>query len=253
MTVLMVQREQLRQAFSRRLAQACAQANLDEFGRGMAIARALGVSSKAVSKWLNAESVPRQDKMYELAAFLGVDVLWLQHGNEGAFSDEGREVMQSFSANDVTPFYVPQPESGFRVDVLDIEASAGPGCITSSDVTETINHIVYDSQEALELFGHRPASSIKVITVTGDSMSGTIELGDYIFVDIAKDYFDGDGIYVFLYKGQLLVKRLQMTHDSLLVRSDNPKYADWNIHEENEQHLKIIGRVMYSHSIRRHA
>ena len=49
----------------------------------MAIARNLGVSSKAVSKWLNAESMPRQDKMNELAAFLRVDVLWLQHGREG--------------------------------------------------------------------------------------------------------------------------------------------------------------------------
>lgn len=249
----MVQRDQLRQAFSQRLARACAQANLDEFGRGMAIARALGVSSKAVSKWLNAESVPRQDKMYELAAFLGADVLWLQHGNEGTFADESRESVSTYPASETASFYVARPEPGFRIDVLDIEASAGPGCIISSDVTETINHIVYDNQEALELFGHRPASTIKVITVTGDSMSGTIELGDYIFVDIAKDYFDGDGIYVFLYKGQLLVKRLQMTHDSLLVRSDNPKYAEWSIGEENEQHLNIIGRVMYSHSIRRHA
>lgn len=248
----MVQREQLREAFSRRLAQACSEANLDEFGRGMAIARALGVSSKAVSKWLNAESIPRQDKMYELATFLHADVLWLQHGSEGAYSPEARDL--AVHAEDAVVYEFRQPEEqGFRIDVLDIEASAGPGRLISSEVTETINHIVYDSQEALELFGHRPASTIKVITVTGDSMSGTIELGDYIFVDIAKDYFDGDGIYVFLYKGQLLVKRLQMTHDSLLVRSDNPKYADWRISEENEQHLKNIGRVMYSHAIRRHA
>lgn len=249
----MVHREQLREAFSRRLAQACTEANLDEFGRGMAIARALGVSSKAVSKWLNAESVPRQDKMYELATFLNADVLWLQHGSEGSFADDRRETQPAHASGANAPFYTFQPEPGFRIDVLDIEASAGPGRLVSSDVTETINHIVYDSQEALELFGHRPASSIKVITVTGDSMSGTIELGDYIFVDIARDYFHGDGIYVFLYKGQLLVKRLQMTHDCLLVRSDNAKYADWKICEDNEQHLKIIGRVMYSHSIRRHA
>lgn len=249
----MVHREQLREAFSRRLAQACTEANLDEFGRGMAIARALGVSSKAVSKWLNAESIPRQDKMYELATFLNADVLWLQHGSDGRFTEERRDNVHSLAVNDNAPFYTPHSEPGFRIDVLDIEASAGPGRLVSSEVTETINHIVYDSQEAQELFGHRPASSIKVITVTGDSMSGTIELGDYIFVDIAKDYFDGDGIYVFLYKGQLLVKRLQMTHDSLLVRSDNTKYTDWKICEDNEQYLKIIGRVMYSHSIRRHA
>lgn len=80
----MVQRDILREEFSQRLAQACKDAGLDEHGRGMAVARALGVTSKAVSKWLNAESMPRQDKMNELAKFLRVDVLWLQHNRAGA-------------------------------------------------------------------------------------------------------------------------------------------------------------------------
>lgn len=77
----MVQSEKVRQEFSQRLAQACKDAGLDEHGRGMAIARALGISSKAVSKWFNAESLPRQEKMNALAMFLRVDVVWLQHGN----------------------------------------------------------------------------------------------------------------------------------------------------------------------------
>lgn len=80
----MVQRDKLREEFSQRLAQACRNAGLDEHGRGMAIARALGVTSKAVSKWLNAEAMPRQDKMNELAKFLRVDILWLQHNRDDA-------------------------------------------------------------------------------------------------------------------------------------------------------------------------
>lgn len=76
----MVQNEKVRAEFSQRLAQACKDAGLDEHGRGMELARALSVSSKAVSKWLNAESLPRQGKMNELARFLNVDVVWLQHG-----------------------------------------------------------------------------------------------------------------------------------------------------------------------------
>ena len=122
----MVQREQLREAFSRRLAQACSEASLDEFGRGMAIARALGVSSKAVSKWLNAEAIPRQDKMYELATFLRADALWLQHGSETGYQSEGREGAAGHEDAAIYPFQ-PREEQGFRIDVLDIEASAGPG------------------------------------------------------------------------------------------------------------------------------
>lgn len=76
----MVQSEKVRKEFSHRLAKACEQAGLNEHGRGAAIGKTLRVTSKAVSKWFNAESLPRQDKIYALANFLKVDPLWLQHG-----------------------------------------------------------------------------------------------------------------------------------------------------------------------------
>ncbi|MBI6547383.1 helix-turn-helix domain-containing protein [Xenorhabdus sp. VLS] len=85
----MVQTEKTREQFSQRLAQACEQAGLNEHGRGAAIVRALGVSSKAVSKWFNSESLPRQEKMNALADYLKVDIVWLQHGIDNA-SDNAR-------------------------------------------------------------------------------------------------------------------------------------------------------------------
>jgi hypothetical protein len=59
----MVQMDKVREEFAQRLALACKEAGLDDHGRGMSIARALDVSAKAVSKWLNGESIPRQDKL----------------------------------------------------------------------------------------------------------------------------------------------------------------------------------------------
>lgn len=92
----MVQNEKVREEFAQRLALACREAGLDDHGRGMAIARALRVSAKAVSKWLNAESLPRQEKINELARFLRVDVLWLQHGRGGmdtpSLGDDGTQL-----------------------------------------------------------------------------------------------------------------------------------------------------------------
>lgn len=76
----MVQSEKVRQEFSQRLALACKNAGFDEHGRGITIAKALGVSAKAVSKWLNAETMPRHDAMQALAKLLGVDPVWLQLG-----------------------------------------------------------------------------------------------------------------------------------------------------------------------------
>ncbi|HEF8786434.1 TPA: helix-turn-helix domain-containing protein [Providencia alcalifaciens] len=83
----MVQAEKVRNDFSRRLAQACKDAGLNEHGRGAEIVKALGVSSKAVSKWFNGESLPRQDKMNALAKFLNCNVVWLQHGESGVFDN----------------------------------------------------------------------------------------------------------------------------------------------------------------------
>lgn len=76
----MIQDDKVRQEFSQRLALACKEAGLDDHGRGVAISRALGVSSKAVSKWMNAETMPRHDAMQKLAKFLRVDSAWLQLG-----------------------------------------------------------------------------------------------------------------------------------------------------------------------------
>ena len=76
----MVQMDKVREEFAQRLALACKEAGLDDHGRGMSIARALTVSPKAVSKWLNGESIPRQDKLNQLAKFLHADPIWLQHG-----------------------------------------------------------------------------------------------------------------------------------------------------------------------------
>ena len=44
-------------------------------------------------------------------------------------------------------------------------------------------------------------------------MSGTIEPGDLLFVDISVKSFDGDGIYAFLYDDTAHVKRLQKMKD----------------------------------------
>ncbi|PHM45907.1 transcriptional regulator [Xenorhabdus mauleonii] len=91
----MVQTEETRKQFSQRLAQACEQAGLNEHGRGAAIVRALGVSSKAVSKWFNAESLPRQEKMNSLADYLNVDIVWLQHGIDNASDNARPEKIQA--------------------------------------------------------------------------------------------------------------------------------------------------------------
>jgi len=142
----------------------------------------------------------------------------------------------------------------YRVDVMDVSASAGNGNSTR-DFIEVISSIEYVTEEARNLFGHRPANQVKLINVRGDSMQGTIEPGDLIFVDVGVNHFDGDGIYVFDFSGDLFVKRLQKIKTQLHVLSDNPLYREWQITDEEMDMLHVCGKVLLSQSqqFRRHA
>lgn len=141
----------------------------------------------------------------------------------------------------------------YRIDVLDVSASAGDGA-ASKDVVEVIRSIEYVPDQARVIFGNRPESSVKLINVRGDSMEGTIEPGDLIFVDVGVSVFDGDGIYVFSFNGDMFVKRLQKVKSQLIVISDNPRYREWTISEEEMYMFHVAGRVMLSQSqqFRRH-
>lgn len=142
----------------------------------------------------------------------------------------------------------------YRVDVMDVSASAGCGN-SARDFIEVVSSIEYVTEEARNLFGHRPANQVKLINVRGDSMQGTIEPGDLIFVDVAVNHFDGDGIYVFDFSGDLFVKRLQKIKSQLHVLSDNPLYREWLITDEEMDMLHVCGKVLLSQSqqFRRHA
>ncbi|WP_336654188.1 helix-turn-helix transcriptional regulator [Leclercia adecarboxylata] len=142
----------------------------------------------------------------------------------------------------------------YRVDVMDVSASAGNGNSTR-DFIEVISSIEYVTEEARNLFGHRPANQVKLINVRGDSMQGTIEPGDLIFVDVGVNHFDGDGIYVFDFSGDLFVKRLQKIKTQLHVLSDNPLYREWQITDAEMDMLHVCGKVLLSQSqqFRRHA
>ncbi|HCU2475698.1 TPA: XRE family transcriptional regulator [Citrobacter freundii] len=214
-------------------------------------------------------------KIADLAEAVGVDganISRLETGKQKSFTEQslskyaealGVSVAELFTpSGNATTVYknsVTAPHIGddsvFRVEILDVSASAGGGFIQGSDVIDVIRSIEYNNERALSIFGGRAAEQVKVINVRGDSMAETIEPGDLIFVDISIHEFDGDGIYVFGFDDKIYVKRLQMIPDQLLVISDNPKYREWSVDKSNEHRFYVYGKVMISQSqsFKRHA
>ncbi|HHJ4402927.1 TPA: XRE family transcriptional regulator [Citrobacter freundii] len=214
-------------------------------------------------------------KIADLAEAVGVDganISRLETGKQKSFTEQslskyaealGVSVAELFTPsgyattvykNSVTTPHIGD-DSVFRVEILDVSASAGGGFIQGSDVIDVIRSIEYNNERALSIFGGRAAEQVKVINVRGDSMAETIEPGDLIFVDISIHEFDGDGIYVFGFDDKIYVKRLQMIPDQLLVISDNPKYREWSVDKSNEHRFYVYGKVMISQSqsFKRHA
>lgn len=222
--------------FSERLAQAMKHAGYTQ-GR---LAKDVGMAQSSVNKLLKEANGSR--KTVEIASVLGVRPEWLSTG-------EGE--MASSSAREPSALYQVKPSLNgiYRVDVLDVKASAGPGSIITSDFIETIRAIEYTTEQARALFGNRPATHVKVITVNGDSMDGTISPGDQIFVDTGVTHFDGDGVYVFVFGKTLHVKRLQMQRDRLAVISDNPIYEKWYVEPEDEDAFYVMAKVLLRQSV----
>lgn len=231
----MVQEEKARKDFSHRLALACDKAGLHSHGRQAVIAKRMKLTPKAVSKWFNGEAIPRRGRLRELATILGTSGSYLL----GEIDEDGISADRSYTHTDV-----------YRVDVLDLTVSAGPGAYMLSEHVDVLYAIEFTSSHARDLFGTRSPEEVKVMTVSGDSMAPALTSGDRLFVDISVRHFTTDGIYCFVFGKTFYVKRLQMQGLRLAVLSDNPSYETWYIEEKNQDQLYVMGKALIHESIK---
>lgn len=201
------------------------------------LAKEVGMAQSSVNKLLNGANGSR--RTVEIASVLRVRPEWLSTGDEPMHSSDLNNSLSSLSVNK-------SRDDIYRVDVLDISVSAGPGVI-NSEFIEVLRSVEYSVDDARHMFSGRRQDQIRIINVRGDSMAGTIEPGDLLFVDITVQQFDGDGIYAFIYDETAHVKRLQKMKDKLLVISDNRTYTQWDpIEKEEANRMLIFGKVIGS-------
>ena len=192
-----------------------------------------------VRRYTLGTAKPRTPTMRKLSAVLGVDAAYLEYGV--GKPSEG-EAMKPIASNPLPDVY--------RVEVLDLTVSAGPGNYMISDYVEVLYAIEFTTEHARVLFGNRDPADVKVMTVNGDSMAPTLVSGDRLFVDISVRHFQTDGVYSFVYGKTFHVKRLQMQGDKLAVLSDNPAYEKWYINEDTQDNLYVMGKALIHESIK---
>lgn len=171
----------------------------------------------------NYESDARSpDAAYLRAAYdLGVDVFYVITGKRSEASDDNFVV-------------VPQ---------LDVAASAGPGAINGH--AEQLEGLSF-SRKWLTRRGLSVAN-LKVIGVTGDSMTGKLSNGDKVLVDMSQTSPRSGFAYVLRTNEELLVKYCQLVGNGLLrVSSENPNFPPYDLDLAKTPDVAILGRVVAS-------
>ncbi len=94
----------------------------------------------------------------------------------------------------------------------------------------------------------RDGSGFVTVKVEGDSMERTLSDGETIVVDTLVDRVTASGIYVLFVGQDLIVKRVVRKLDgSLVVKSDNPIYADSDelFSPETVHRIQVLGRMVW--------
>lgn len=196
------------------------------------LAEKLNVTQGSIAHWLSGRRKPDIDIVASIIKAVGIKSI----------------TISSDGSADETNSQLNYNKNNFYIEGLDVTANTDNGYL-NSDVMEVIKSIEYDSDQAKILFNNIDANNLKVINITGDSMQGTFENGDIIYIDITVNQFQNDGIYVFTFENRLYVRRLQMIKNKLVVLSDNKKYRDWEILTDEFDQLGIHGKVVLSQSM----
>ncbi|WP_413113845.1 LexA family transcriptional regulator [Thaumasiovibrio sp. DFM-14] len=136
------------------------------------------------------------------------------------------------------------PKGYIALQLFDIEVSAGHGALIERE--EESSAMVFSERFIRHELGFNP-SNIFLMPIRGDSMSPTLKNQCVVMVN-RVDGFSTDGVYVFRYDGQLMVKRLQFLPSGIKVVSDNTAYEAWELSKGDLKgaDFEIIGEVVWS-------
>lgn len=183
-----------------------------QFGSAAGLARAAGASEVNVGRWLNKKQKPKVSEVEGLLDLLGVKLV---------LPDE------KLVDYDLVPKVV-------------AKAGAGASLETSGEIEG-----LYAFRKDYMCMQHISAKNAVLMDVVGDSMEPLFQAGGTLLIDKSDvDVMDGH-IYVVTLGDELRVKRVQKTLKGLILRSENPKYADIPVEGPDLETFIIHGRVRW--------
>lgn len=127
------------------------------------------------------------------------------------------------------------------IDILNVSACCGGGLEVDSE--DVVGRFVMSNDDFRSMSLTSSPKNVKMIKAVGDSMSPTINDGDWCFVDVSLNSAISDGIYLIRVKSVIAIKRLQNDFSgNVVIKSDNSCYDTANV---NLSEVNILGRVIY--------
>lgn len=196
-----------------------------------AFARRAGIGPTNLQNYLNG-ALPRADKAAQIADATGVSIEWLITGRGEKYPRSSSVAAPGNAEADFE--FIPR---------LDIHASAGTGSLAVHE--ETVDFLAFRS-EWLRKVGINPQAA-RVLTARGDSMEPTIRDGDILLLDTSINRIIDNAIYVVVYSGLVLLKRVQVKLDgSVVLSSDNSAvYVPEVVQPSEVESLHVAARLMW--------
>ena len=190
----------------------------------MELAAALGINRSAITQARKKGAVPER-WLLGLYRKFGLNPDWLENGIGSIFIKSGRDDDEAFA-------YVPKVQA---------RLCAGGGSFEVDDGVEG-----YYSFRQAWLAGKGSVDNMVLLDVFGNSMEPELKDGDTVLIDQARTDIIAGAVYAVGIDDTIMVKRLEKHPNSLVLLSDNARYAPISLEREEMEGVRILGKVIWS-------
>ena len=199
-----------------------------ECGGNRALCEKSGISERTFANWLAGSSEPKVIGISSVAQAAGVTIDWIVTGSKpkqklGSHTEGNFDTIQ-IAWVDRKLKNLDQPVN-LRLNIND--------------------HVPFSKNFLKEHLGHEDFDELCVMEISGDSMSPTMNDSDFVLIDRNQRDTD-DGLFAYLFKGTVYIKRLINVLNGIDVISDNKSlYPAQHIAHEDLNNFNIIGRIVW--------
>lgn len=191
------------------------------------LANLSGIHETQLYKYIKGANAPSIAAAVALASAGNESLDWLLLGKRGAAAGPAAEGEEIYA----------------HVPLYDARCSAGHGAW--NERARVLVQLAF-TRYSLRKKGLTP-SDLACLRVDGDSMTGLLEDGDTVMIDLSRSALEGEGVYVVMLDDHLYAKRLQRQFDgSVLIISHNKEYKDMVVPRDRLGELQIIGRAVWA-------